>query len=178
MDSTGDGFWDRQVAVPTDDAAGGALRTLQPADGALLVPSQLQQPAASAESAAQPTGSSNDLARLFAGMKVAPPAPAPVAAPPAAALPPTMLLTPQLLQQEAAGAAGEPEAAAEAAAPGTALLQSLLRGSQRLQQQPALPVPVDITGGWESLGRRYGCIPDGVSASAQVHVAPEPARWR
>lgn len=140
-------FWDRQVAVPEE-------RQLQPANGAFV-----QQPAAAAEPATAPSSSSNDLARLFAGIKVAgapasapaPAAPAPAPAPPTAAAP-MVLLTPQLLQQEAAGAArADQEPAPEAAtAPGNLLLQSLLRGSQAQQAQPAAPASapqaVDITG--------------------------------
>lgn len=129
-------------------------RQLQPANGAFV-----QQPAAAAESAAE-AGSSNDLARLFAGMKVpGPPAAVPAAIPaPAAptAAAPMVLLTPQLLQQEAAGGAAQAEqgAATEpATAPGNLLLQSLLRGSQQapqpqqaLQQPAPAPRAVDITG--------------------------------
>lgn len=135
------GFWDKRVAVPAGDAGGAALRQLQPADGSyaqspvLLVPAQLQQPAAPAEPAG---GSSNDLARLFAGMKTAPSAAAPAAAP--AATPPTAaplaLLTPEALQQEATSAP-----APEAEPAGSMLLQSLLRGAQ-----PPAPRPVDISG--------------------------------
>lgn len=153
------GFWDRQVTEPEE-------RQLQPANGAFV-----QQPAAAAESAAE-AGSSNDLARLFAGMKVpGPPAAAPAAIPAPAA--PTaaasmVLLTPQLLQQEAAGGAAQAEqgAATEpATAPGNLLLQSLLRGSQQAQQPPQAlqqpapaPVPraVDITGKSEQVLRLLG----------------------
>lgn len=170
-----DGFWDRRVVAPSGAAIGGgsqdhyAARTHdQPAamvaaaavQPGHVMPAQPPHPAGVQKPAsdAAPGGNSNDLARLFAGIKMGP-APAAAAPPPqslagapgplpAAAAAPMMLLTPQLLQQEAAGAA--PEVGASAGA-GSALLQSLLRGSQQQQQPPPAapepaPQPVDITG--------------------------------
>ncbi len=166
------GFWDRQVTVPEE-------RQLQPANGAFV-----QQAAPPAEPAAAPAGSSNELARLFAGMKApgattaaaAPTAPAPVPVPPAVAAP-MLLLTPQLLQQEAAGGAAraEQEAAAEAAtAPGNLLLQSLLRGSQQQQAPQPAPVPgpraVDITGELSAGGWVDEHLPCQWSAGRCMHV--------
>lgn len=150
-----DSFWDRQVAVPEKGSGVSLpLPTQQPNGQAALQAASQVQPQAVAQAAA--AGGSNDIARLFAGIKVnSSAAPAPAAAPGAAApapFAPMQLLTPQLLQQEAASAAvtAPAEAAPEAAA-GTTLLQSLLRGSGAAPTTAAaapavaLPRPVDIT---------------------------------
>lgn len=155
------GFWDRQVEVP-DEVQAPDSQPVANGQPALQAPEQVM---AAAVLVPAPCGGGNDLARLFAGMKMggapaaaasAPSAqpPAPAAAPSAAAQP-MQLLTPQLLQQEAASAVppavqARPAPAADVPAPaaGSELLQSLLRGSTAAAPPTAPPAPhsVDITG--------------------------------
>lgn len=144
-----DSFWDRQVAVPEKGSDAGLQPPTQQPNGQAAHPvaPQLQQQAA-IEAAAP--ASSNEIARLFAGIKVGSSSAAP-GGPGRAALAPVQLLTPQLLQQEAASAAATaPAETAPEAAAGTALLQSLLRGSGAAPAAVAAPAlaqphPVDIT---------------------------------
>ena len=178
--ATGDeSFWDRRLAAAasqqaqelaawTDDQPSGAVQTGLPSS---------QKPAAHAP----PGGSGNDLARLFAGIKMRPGAAGPQPAPAAAAMPaqPIMLLTPQLLQQEAATTssdAGRRSAAAANGGAGSMLLQSLLRGSQ---QQPspahAPPAPINAAGKrWLPQPGRARCACHQMLARHRRHVSSPP----
>lgn len=164
-----DSFWDRQVAVPEKGSDAGLQPPTQQPNGqaAHSVAPQLQQQAA-IEAAAP--ASSNEIARLFAGIKVSSSSAAP-GGPGRAALAPVQLLTPQLLQQEAASAAATaPAETAPEAAAGTALLQSLLRGSGAAPAAVAAPAlaqphPVDITGWCGKTGSC--CFPHALQCSRQ-----------
>lgn len=141
-----------------EKGSGTSLPLPAPAPNGQAAPQAVPQLQPQAAAQASAPANNNDIARLFAGIKVSSgTVPAPAVAPgvPApASFAAVQLLTPQLLQQEAASAAATaPAEVAPEAAAGTALLQSLLRGSGAASTAAAaaapavaLPRPVDITG--------------------------------